>query len=244
VSAEEVRPAFYALAPGSWRDYLTVLHPPYTAWHLSYVVIGAALAPHWYPGRLGATLAAFFLAVGIGAHALDELYGRPLSTRIPSTVLAVAAAASIAAATAIGVAGAIAVDLWLLVFVLVGAFVVCAYNLELFGGRFHSDAWFALDWGAFPLLTAYFACAGRIRFEALLAAAFAALSSYAQRRLSSPVRRLRREVAAVSGSVELADGSREPITRETLISGNEAALRALALAIVALAVALVVLRVQ
>jgi hypothetical protein len=240
----EARPAFYALSPGSWRDYLTLLHPPYTAWHLSYVVIGAALAPHWYPGRLGATLAAFFLAVGIGAHALDELHGRPLSTRIPTPVLAVAAAVSIAAAVAIGIAGAVVVDLWLLVFVAVGAFIVCAYNLELLRGRFHSDVWFAVDWGAFPLLTAYFACAGRIRIEALLAAAFAALASYAQRRLSNPVRHLRRKVASVSGSVELEDGSREPVTRETLIAGNEAALRAFALAIVALAVALVVLRVR
>jgi hypothetical protein len=239
----EARPAFYALARGSWRDYLTLLHPPYTLWHLSYVVIGAALVPAWQPGRLGATLAAFFLAVGIGAHALDELNGRPLSTQIPGRVLGGLAAVSIAAAVGIGIGGAIAYDLWLLAFVVVGAFVVCAYNLELFGGRLHSDVWFALDWGAFPLLTAYFACAGRLRWEAVLAAAFAALSSYAQRQLSSPVRRLRREVATVAGTIDLNDGTREPITRETLITGNEAALRALTAAVIALAVALVVVRV-
>lgn len=235
-------PAFYALGGGGARDYVTLLHPPYTAWHLSYVVVGACLAAvvDWWV--LGLTVLAFGLAMGIGAHALDELNGRPLATRIPSRVLAGAAVVSIAAAVAIGIAGAIVVDLWLLAFVAAGAFVVCAYNLELFGGRFHSDAWFALDWGAFPLLTAYFACAGEIRVEAVLAAAFAALASYAQRRLSSPVRRLRREVAAVSGTVELADGSREQVTRETLILGNEAALRAFALAMVALAVALAVLR--
>jgi hypothetical protein len=154
----------------------------------------------------------------------------------------VLAGLSIAGAVAIGIAGAVVVDAWLLVFVAAGAFIVCAYNLELFGSRFHSDLWFAVDWGAFPLLTAYFACAGRIRIEAVLAAAFAGLSSYGQRRLSSPVRRLRREVATVSGSIELEDGSREPITRGTLIAGNEAALRAFAIGIVALAVALVVLR--
>jgi hypothetical protein len=239
----EARPAFYALARGGWRDYVTLLHPPYTLWHLSYVVIGATLAPAWLPGRLGATLAAFFLAVGVGAHALDELNGRPLSTEIPRPLLGLLAAASITAAVGIGIAGAIVYNLWLLAFVAVGAFVVCAYNLELFGGRLHSDLWFALDWGAFPLLTAYFACAGRIRGEAVLAAAFAALTSYAQRRLSSPVRRLRREVASVAGTVELKDGRSEPVTRETLIAGNEAALRALTLALIALAVALVVLRV-
>jgi hypothetical protein len=239
----ETRPAFYALARGGWRDYVTLLHPPYTLWHLSYVVIGAALAPPWYPGRLGATLAAFFLAVGIGAHALDELRGHPLGTQIPRTTLAWLAGVSIAAAIGIGIIGAIAFDLWLLVFVAAGAILVVAYNLELFGGRLHTDIWFALAWGAFPLLTAYFACAERLHAEAVLAAAFAALTSYAQRRLSSPVRRLRRKVTAVSGSVELADGSREPVTRETLIAGNEAALRALSAAMVALAVALVILRV-
>ena len=206
------------------------------------MVIGAALAPSWYPGRLGASLAAFFLAVGIGAHALDELNGRPLSTRIPSRVLAGAAAVSIAAAVAIGIAGAIVVDLWLLAFVAAGAFIVCAYNLELFGGRLHSDAWFALDWGAFPLLTAYFACAGR---DPRRGGARGRLRSALQLRAAPAVQpgppaaaRGRRHL----GDGRAADGSREPVTRETLILGNEAALRALALAMVALAVALAVLR--
>jgi hypothetical protein len=239
----EARPAFYALARGGWRDYVTLLHPPYTAWHLSYVVIGAALAPEWRPGRLAATLVAFFLAVGVGAHALDELNGRPLGTLIPDRVLAALAAVSIAAAIGIGIAGAIAHDLWLLAFVAAGGLIVVAYNLELFGGALHGDVWFALAWGAFPLLTAYFACAERLRWEAVAAAAFAALSSYGQRALSTPVRRLRRQVAAVSGTVELDDGTREPVTRETLIAGNEKALRALSAAMVALAVALVLVRV-
>jgi len=236
------RPAFYALSPGGWRDYVTLLHPPYTLWHLSYVVIGAALAPAWYPGRLGAVLAAFFLAVGIGAHALDELQGHPLRTRISDRALGALAAVSIAGAVAIGFAGAIAWSLWLLAFIAAGAFIVCAYNLELFGGRFHSDLWFAIAWGSFPLLTAYFAAAERIRWEAILAAAFAGLSSYAQRALSTPVRRLRRRVVSVSGALELEDGTIEPITREAMIAGNEIALRALAAATIALAVALVVLR--
>jgi hypothetical protein len=240
----EARPAFYALAPGSWRDYVTLLHPPYTAWHLSYVAIGAALAPHFYLGRLAAAAAAFFLAMGIGAHALDELQGRPLATRIPRPTLVALTIVSLAAAVAIGIAGAVSFDLWLLVFVAIGALLVPVYNLELLGGAIHNNPGFALAWGAFPLLTAYFAGAERLRGEALLAAAFAALSSYAQRRLSSPVRRLRRQVASVSGTVELKDGSREPVTRETLIAGSEAALRALTGAVVALAVALVVLRIS
>src|ERR1019366_1552641 len=81
------RPAYYAARPGGWRDWWTLLHPPYTAWHLAYVVIGACLAPRVSLSALVATLIAFFLAVGLAAHALDELNGRPLQTRISSPAL-------------------------------------------------------------------------------------------------------------------------------------------------------------
>jgi heme O synthase-like polyprenyltransferase len=235
----QAKPAFYALAPGGWRDYVTLLHPPYTAWHLSYVVIGFGLAPELHPWRLVAALAAFFLALGVGAHALDELNGRPLRTRIGDGTLIVLAVASIAGAVAIGIAAAIDFSLPLLAFVAVGAFLVAAYNLELFGGRFHTDLWFGLAWGAFPVLTGYFAAAETLRLEAVAAAVFATLASLAQRVLSTPVRHVRRHVARVTGTLELVDGDREPITEETLLRAPENALRALAAATVALAAALV-----
>jgi hypothetical protein len=238
----EARPAFYALAPGGWRDYVTLLHPPYTAWHLSYVAIGACLAPHLHAGRLAAAAAAFFLAMGVAAHALDELEGRPLATRIPEPILVSLTALTLAGAVAIGIAGALAFEPWLLVFVAIGALLVPAYNLELLGGAIHNNAGFALAWGAFPLLTGYFACAETISWVSLLAAAFAALTSYVQRVLSTPVRHLRRRVVAVSGTVELRDGAREPVTPELLYGTQERALKLLAAAHVALAGALLVLR--
>jgi hypothetical protein len=236
------RPAFYALAPGGWRDYVTLLHPPYTAWHLSYVVIGAALAPHLEVDRLLMTLAAFFLALGIGAHSLDELNGRPLRTRISDRALVWLAVLSIGGAVGIGVYATVAYTPWLAPFVVAGAFIAFAYNLELFGGAFHSDAWFAIAWGAFPLLTAYLAMAERISAGALLAAVFAAFLSLAQRHLSTQVRSVRRQVVTVDGSIELADGRREAVTPETLTKAPEAALRAMTVAVVALAVSLLVLR--
>ena len=110
---------------------------------------------------LGWTMLAFLLAMGVGAHALDELHGRPLQTRISPPVLAALAAVSISGAAAIGIVVAVSRTLWLLVFVAVGAFVVVAYNLELFGGAFHGGLWFPAAWGAFPVLTAYFASAER-----------------------------------------------------------------------------------
>lgn len=236
------RPAFYALQPGGWRDYLTLLHPPYTLWHLSYVAIGAALAPDFDVERLLLALAAFFLALGIGAHALDELRGHPLRTRISDRTLVWLSVVSVGGAVAIGIYATFAYTAWLAPFVAAGAFIVFAYNLELFGGAFHSDFWFALAWGSFPLLTAYLAVAERITLEALLAAAFAGFFSLAQRRLSTQVRTVRRRVVAVSGTLELAGGEQEAVSAETLTAAPEAALRAMTLAVVSLAICLVVLR--
>jgi hypothetical protein len=237
------RPAFYALAPGGWRDYVTLLHPPYTLWHLSYVAIGAALAPHFRAGVFGFAVLAFFLGMGVGAHALDELNGRPLETRIGHTTLVALAITSLGAAAAIGIAIALRTNLGLLAFVAAGTFIAVAYNLELFGGRFHGDPWFSLAWGAFPVLAMYFAAAETIRVEAMLAAAFAALLSHAQRRLSTAVRLVRRRASNVSGRIELLDGSTIEITPEIVMGGSERALRALSAAVVSLALALVLLRV-
>src|SRR3954451_25213383 len=198
----EARPSFYALSPGSWRDYVTLVHPPYTAWHLSYVVLGACLAPHLYTDRLGGAPAAFFLGLGVGAHALHQLQDRPLKTRIPDRTLLVLTATALAGAVTIGIAGAVSFNGWVLVFVATEALLGPTYNLELSGGAIHNAPGFALAWGACPVLTGYFACAGTIGWVALRAGAFAALPSYDQRVLSTPFRHLRRRVVAVRGTLE------------------------------------------
>jgi hypothetical protein len=236
------RPAFYALATGGWRDWVTLLHPPYTAWHLSYVAIGAALSPAFSWTRLGLALAAFLLALGVAAHVLDELRGRPLGTGVADRVLVAAAVVSLTGAVALGIYASIRWTPWLAVFVAAGTFLVLAYNLELAGGRFHTDIWFALAWGAFPLLTGAFAMAERVEPEAVAASVFAFSTSLAQRRLSTPVRDLRRRVLDVRGTIERHDGTVEPLTRDSLLAPGEAALRALAASMVALATALVIMR--
>lgn len=238
----ETAPAFYALGRSGWRAWVTLLHPPYTAWHLSYVVLGGCLAPQVVWGRLGLTVLAFALAMGVGAHALDELNGRPLGTTLSGRALVAAAVASVAAACALGVAVAVRTTPWLLVAIVIGAALVPVYNLELFGGVVHTDLGFALAWGAFPVMTAYFAQTETIRLEAVLAAAWATTLSLAQRSLSTPVRALRRRTAAVAGTIERIDGSREAITEAMLLGPSERALRLLGWSTVLLAAALVALR--
>ena len=237
------RPAFYALRSGGWRDLITLLHPPYTAWHLSYVVLGAAAAPGViHADRLLATLGAFFLAVGISAHALDELNGHPLRTQLGARVLIALATVGLLGALAIGTVGAVVVSPLLVPLIVIGALLVPAYNLELVGGRFHSDHWFALAWGAFPAFTGYFAQTLQVRPAGLLVAAACYLLSLAQRRLSTPVRELRRRTVEVSGEQRLSDGTRIPLDRARLSAPLEGALSAMWLALVLLAVGLMVTR--
>ena len=238
----ERRPAYYAAARGGWRDWWTLLHPPYTAWHLSYVVIGACLAPRVQTSRLVVTVLAFFLAVGIAAHAVDELHGRPLRTTISSGALVTVTAGALIGAVALGVIGISRVGLVLLPFIVVGPLLVMAYNAELFGGIVHTTAGFAAAWGAFPVLTGYLAQTSGLALAPVLAAGAAFGLSCAQRALSTPARMVRRSARSVEGSLTLADGTVVAIDERTLLRPLEAALRAMSWAMVALATALAVAR--
>ncbi len=239
-------PAFYAAPSGpirrAWTDWWVLLHPPYTLWHLSYVAIGASIAPDFDGIRLAATLLAFFLAVGVGSHALDELQGRPLRTSIPNVILGFAAVTSITTAAAIGIVGITQVGFGLGAFIVVGVALNLAYNLELFGGRFHNDITFAAAWGSFPVLTGFYAQAETLGLSAVVAAGAAYWLSSAQRSLSTPARTLRRRVTAVEGTITCADGRTRPVSRPVLLAPLEAALKAITYGVVALAVALVVHR--
>jgi len=241
------RPAFYAMRRGGWRDLVTVLHPPYTAWNLANVCFGAAAASQIHTDRFVSTLAAFFLAVGVGAHTLDELNGRPLNTQLSDRTLIALAVGSLTGAIGIGIAGCVIISATLVPFVLAGAFIVVAYNLELFGGRFHTDFWLAAAWGGFPALTSWwvntlsFGSAKTVVAGALVTAGCFGLTTV-QRRLSTPVRRLRRKTVSVSGEQRLEDGTVIPLTASELAGPLDGSLRSLSWAVVALSIGLVVIR--
>ena len=239
------RPAFYAL-PGAkgWQDYLNLLHVPYTLWHMAYVVLGATISPTIHLDRLLGTLLAFFLAVGIASHALDELNDRPLGTKIPSFVLVSLAVVSLAGALALGVVAGFLESRWIFAFVAFGGFIVTFYNLGLWHNRFHSDFWFAFSWGAFPVLTSYWVNASRLDVAAVLVAAGCFFLTLAQRTLSTPVRTIRRKAIRVEGYIDLADGERLNLDSEKIILAPERALLFLGAAIVVLAAGLLTYRLQ
>ena len=206
------------------------------------MVIGASLAPRLELSRLVATLLAFFFAVGLAAHALDELHGRPLGTRIPTPVLIAVTVAGLIGAVILGVIGLSRVGWPLIPFMVLGPVLVVAYNWELFGGLFHSDLGFALAWGSFPVLVAYVAQTGRLALAPVVAAAAAFALSAAQRRLSTPARMIRRRANRVEGQITLGNGDVLPLDARTLLAPLETALHAMSWGIVLLAAALAIAR--
>lgn len=236
------RPAFYCLATTHrWKDYINLLHAPYTLWHLSYVVIGAAAAPSIHVERLLGTSLAFFLALGIGAHALDELNGRPLQTAIPARTLGLLGGISIAAAVGLGIASGLLITPWIFPFVALGGFIVVAYNLGLWNNRFHSDTWFALAWGAFPVLTSYWINAEKLGIGVALLACGCFALSLAQRTLSTQVRTIRRKVLNVEGTISMDDGTVLNIDKAGMVLASERSLRLLTLTISAFALGMLAL---
>lgn len=195
-----------------WARWFNMLHWPYTLWHLSYSVIGAALATELNWALLGWTVLAFFLGMGVAAHALDLLQGDPLRQGINRKALAVVAAVALAGASLIGALQVFwgNVSLWLMIGILLGVLLSAGYNLEWPG--FHGDWQFAAWWAVFPFLVGYLAQG--IDFEPMVVAVgmFLFITATVQRILSTRVRYLRRKVRGVGISLE--------IFHEEAVSGN------------------------
>jgi len=225
--------AFYARTGTTGGDLMTLLHWPYTLWHLSYVVIGAAFAPEIDPVILAGTLLAFLFGLGVGAHALDELHDRPLGTGLRPEALRALGWGGLAAAGGLAVAGAFVVSPWTLLWGFIGILLAATYTLE-WVSWVHSDLGFALAWAAFPVLAGHWAQAGSFGLPVMVAAAAATSLSMAQRHLSTPARHVRRRAWGASATV-----GDEHWDRQRLLESWERPLRALAVAHVLLAVALI-----
>jgi len=241
---EPAAPAFYARRGSVVSDWWTLLHPPYTAWHLSYVALGAAVAPTRDWTALALSLLAFFLAVGLAAHALDELRGRPLRTEISASTLWAVSGLALAGAVGLGIAGAFfhrGPDWALALAIPVGATLVVGYNLELFEGRLHNNHVFAWAWGGFPVAVGYLAQSPPRSLTLGVAAVAMTVggvgTAYAQRFLSTPARQLRRRTTSVSGTLTPTDGAPVELDRDLLLDPLERALRSLSWALPVLALA-------
>lgn len=234
------RPAYYAPVGSRPGDLVAILHPPYTAWHLSHVAIGAALAPAIDWRVLAATLLAFFFGTGIAAHALDEKNGRPLHTTLSDRVLTLLTVGGFVGAGVVASIGAIELSPWVLVWALAGVVLAAGYALER-PRALHTTLGFGLAWGGFPVLVGYWAQTQTITIGALAVAGAATLISMAQRTLSTPARYLRRNTESAEMTL-IREDTEERWNDERILATWERPLRLLAWAMVTLAVGLLMAR--
>ena len=226
------RPAFYARTGSPLGDLVALLHLPYTMWHLSYVAIGAAMAPRIDALRLAGTLLAFIFGLGIGAHALDELHDRPLSTRLSPRTLQMLGWGGLGAAGVLAIAASLVISPVALGWGAGGVLLAAAYALE-WSRWVHSTAGFAVSWGAFPVLVGYWAQTESLSLPVAVVAVAATAFSASQRVLSTPARHVRRMVTDATAKIGEARWD-----RSTLLATWERPLQLLALAHVLLAIGL------
>ncbi len=197
-------PAFYVSGGSVAGDIVALLHVPYTAWHLSYLVIGAAVAPtrHW-PELAGALLA-FIFGTAIAAHAFDEWNGRPLRTGFSSGALLAIGTMGVAASALIAVLGVILLSPWTAAWAVVGVTLMLGYTLG-WHRWLHTNLMFAVAWGGFPVLVGYWSQTQEVTLAPVVIAVAATLLSLAQRALSTPARHVRRRAptaALILGGVD------------------------------------------
>jgi hypothetical protein len=226
-------PSFYARPGSPARDFLALLHWPYTVLHLSFVVMGAALASDIDWTRLTGTLVAFAAGLGVGSHAFDEVKDRPLRTGLTDRYLWLIGLGGMAVAVAAGVVGAYVISPWVLAWAAAGVFLATAYPLELIP-LLHTDVGFAIAWGAFPVVVGYWAQAQSMSVAAALLAGVATGVSLIQRSLSNPARFVRRRTS--SARVEFEPPGQW--SREVLLQTWEGSLKLLVATSVLLAIAL------
>lgn len=193
-----------SFGPERFRLFIGLLFLPYTAMVLSYAVIGSMLAQQIHWDRVVAIMVIYFLALGIGGHALDALGSKglkPWGTIFPRRQLMVLSLLSIAGAYAIGIYYMVLYTPLLWLVAIPEGFFLCAYNLEWFEGKFHTDRWFALSWGSLPVLAGYILQTNQLSFAVLLMACAMGTLSLVEIKASRPYKQLKRRFAVEGTSI-------------------------------------------
>lgn len=192
--------------PLKFRLIVGLLFLPYTGMVLAFTIVGSMLAEEIYWDRVGAIVFGYFLCLGIAAHALDALGSKqtkPWGKIFTRRQLWFMALLSLVVGYLIAVYYMILYAPLLWGVAIMEGFFVFAYNLEWFGGRFHTDSWFAFSWGFLPALAGYILQTNQISIEALIVAASMAFFSTIEIKTSRPYKELKRRSSTLRAEEKL-----------------------------------------
>lgn len=218
-----------------FRLALGMLFLPYTGMVLSFAVMGSMTAHQIFWDRVLAIVVIYFLGLGVAAHALDALggeSGKPWGRVFTKSQLWLIAILSLVVAYLIAIYYMVLYVPWLWVVAILEGFFVFGYNLEWFGGKFHTDRWFAVSWGFLPTLAGHMIQTNGLSLEALGLGVSTALFSVIEITASRPYKGLKRRLN------ELNDEER------LLMERYETILKSISLGVILLGAALVIWRMR
>lgn len=184
-----------AFGPPRFRAFVGMMFLPYTGMCISFAAIGSMLVADVHWERAGAIALIYALALGIGAHTADTIgskKAKPWGSYFTKRQMLAFMALSLAAAYAIGVYYIVLYVPLLAIVAILEGFFLFAYNFEIWGGRFHNDFWFAVSWGALPVMAGYMIQTSEMSLLPFAIAGAAALASLAEIRMSRPYKQLKK----------------------------------------------------
>jgi len=161
-----------------FRLSVGILFLPYTGMAVSFAIWGS-LSVEFSLERLASIGLLYFLAIGVSAHCLDALGSKKKPWgQLPKTKLWAAAIISLILACAIGLYFAFLDSWWLIPIGVIEVFFLLAYNLELFGGKFHNNSSFVISWGILPVFAGAAIQSNSISAETIILSVIAGCASY------------------------------------------------------------------
>ncbi len=174
---------------------------PYSLMNASYVLIGSLLVPSVHYDRMAGMALVYLAAVGVSAHSLDAMAAnKPWGNVLSRRQLMLLAGAGLVPALTLGLFYALTFA-WLLVPLgMTELFFLLSYNLELFGGAFHTDLWFAFSWGFLPVLAGFVVQANGLDLASLAAGVFGFSTAFVEINASRPYKALKLEYGSASST--------------------------------------------
>ena len=180
----------------NFRLSIGILFLPYTGMVVSFALWGSLSVEQHDLGRLASVCLLYFLAIGVSGHCLDALGSkRKPWGNVSRSVLWPISIISLIVSFSIGLYYAF-LDSWLLIPIgIAEGFFLFAYNLELFGGRFHNNLSFVISWGVLPVFAGAAIHSNSISVETVALSAVAGFVSYVLIKASRAYKKLKRQNA-------------------------------------------------
>jgi hypothetical protein len=152
----------------NFRKSVGMLYLPYTAIVTCFSILGALSGPNELERTIAIALI-YILALGVSAHLLDAVGGKTKPWgNLPKKKIWIIALVSLGIAFSIGIYYAFLDSPLLFPIGIMEGFFLFAYNLELFGGKFHNKKTTVFSWGILPVFAGSAIQTNSISFEALI----------------------------------------------------------------------------